>query len=618
MTSDILLLLALLAGAVILFATEWIAPELTAVLLLFILTITGLVPQDQVFAGFGSDVVVFLGSVFVVGQALVRTGVLDRIEGWLARTGERIPQRVLPLLVLSTTTMSSVLSNTATVAAMLPVASGLARRLKLSPSRIYMPLAFASILGGSLTLIGTSTNIVVAAAMPALGEPSWGLFELMPAALPAVAMGVIYLLTLGRRLLPARGGEVADLYRLREYVSEVMVPPSSPWVHHTLSELRAGADLEITVLGRIEGGAVAPLAPNKLLSAGDRLLVKANHQALLRIKARRELDLVVDASGEPSSSRAPAAHEVVLPHGSRLSGRTLRSLAFGTRYRVMVIALFRRGEPVLDRVADVELRDGDVLLLQGDLEPLDELFNGGHLLLLEEAPIPVAGARTWVAAAVFAGMLLVGGFGWLPFPIAAFSAAIAVLLARCLTPRQAYQSIDWGVLVLVGSLLGLGVAMETTGAGLYLATTLAGAAENLGGLAVLAGFYLLTVALTQPMSNQAAALVVLPLAMITARELDLNPRTFAAAVTLAASCSFITPLEPASLLVYGPGRYRFRDYFVVGLPLTMLVFALNLFMVPRIWPLHEKARSTIGERDVSPHDHGVRDRHAIFDRHSDG
>jgi di/tricarboxylate transporter len=586
MTSDILLLLALLAGAVILFATEWIAPELTAVLLLLTLTLTGLVPQDRIFAGFGSDVVVFLGGVFVVGQALVRTGVLDRLEGSLATAGARFPRRFLPLLVLSTTTVSSVLSNTATVAAMLPVASGLSRRLKLSPSRIYMPLAFASILGGSLTLIGTSTNIVVAAAMPALGEPSWGLFEMTPAALPAVVAGVIYLLTLGRRLLPERAGEVADLYRLREYVSEVVIPPSSPWVHGTLSELRAGADLEISVLGRIEGGEVAPLAPDTRLAAGDRLLVKANHQALLRIKARRELDLVVDASGEPSSSRAPAAHEVVLPHGSRLSGRTLRSLAFGTRYRVMVIALFRRGEPVLDRVAGVELRDGDVLLLQGDLEPLEELFNGGHLLLLEETPIPVAGARTWLAAGCFVGMLLVGGFGWLPFPIAAFAAAIAVLLARCLTPRQAYQSIDWGVLVLVGSLLGLGVAMETTGAGLYLAERLAGAAENLGGLAVLAGFYLLTVILTQPMSNQAAALVVLPLAMITARELDLNPRTFAAAVTLAASCSFITPLEPASLLVYGPGRYRFRDYFVVGLPLTVLVFALNLFMVPRIWPLH--------------------------------
>ena len=209
---------------------------------------------------------------------------------------------------------------------------------------------------------------------------------------------------------------------------------------------------------------------------------------------------------------------------------------------------------------------------------------------MEETPIPVAGARSWLAAGSFVAMLLVGGVGLLPFPLAAFAAAVAVLLAGCLTPRQAYQSIDWGVLVLVGSLLGLGVAMETTGAGRYLATALAGAAENLGPGAVLSAFYLLTVVLTQPMSNQAAALVVLPLAILTARELGPNPRAFAAAVTLAASCSFITPLEPASLLVYGPGRYRFRDYFVVGLPLTLLVCAINLFMIPRVWPLREPSR----------------------------
>ena len=465
MTSDILLLLVLLAGAVIFFATEWIAPELTAGAAAPGLDARRSAASRPGFRGIRQRRRPLLGSVFVIGQALVRTGVLYGIERSLARAGERIPRRVLPILVLSTAALSSFLSNTATVAAMLPVASGLARRLRLSPSRIYMPLAFAAILGGSLTLIGTSTNIVVAAAMPGLGEPSWGLFELTPAALPAVALGLVYLLTVGRRLLPERAGEVADLYRLREYVSEVVVPAGSPWVHRTLNETRAGADLEITVLGRIEQGAVEPLPPDAQLAAGDRLLVKANHQALLRIKARRELDLVVDRDGEPSSSRAPAAHEVVLPHGSRLSGRTLRSLSFGTRYRAMVIALFRGGEPVLDRVAGVTLRDGDVLLIQGDLEPLGELFNGGHLLLLEETPIPVAGVRSWLAVGSFVAMLVVGGLGWLPFPLAAFATAITVLLARCMTPRQAFQSIDWGVLVLVGSLLGLGAAMEATGAG---------------------------------------------------------------------------------------------------------------------------------------------------------
>jgi di/tricarboxylate transporter len=209
----------------------------------------------------------------------------------------------------------------------------------------------------------------------------------------------------------------------------------------------------------------------------------------------------------------------------------------------------------------------------------------GNLIVLDAAPIPAAGFRMWLASAAFAGMLLAGGFGLLPFPTAALCAAAAVLVSGCLTPHQAYEAIDWGVLVLVGSLLGLATAMDSSGAARYLAGKLPEMAHGLGPLALLASFYLLTTILTQPMSNQAAALVVLPLAVLTAESLGFNPRAFAAAVTLGASCSFIAPLEPASLLVYGPGRYRFRDYFRVGLPLTVLVFATNMFMIPRVWPL---------------------------------
>jgi di/tricarboxylate transporter len=582
---DVLVLLALLLAAVVLFATEWIAAELTAALLLLGLWVAGLLPDDELFAGFGSDVVLFLGSLFVVSAALVRTGALEQLESLLGRRAERQPRAALTLLVVATAVMSSVLSNTATVAAMLPVVAGLARRLRLAPSRLYMPVAFASILGGTLTLIGTSTNIVVAGAMPRYGQRAWGFLELAPAALPAVAAGVLYLLTVGRRLLPDRGSELSELYRLREYVTEVMVPPGSPWTGQTLRELRAGADLEISVLGRIVPDTVAAMPPDRPLQQGDRLLVKASQQALLRIKSRRELELVADLKSDAPAGRALPVHEVVLPHGSRLSGRTLRELAFGTRYNVMVLALFRRGEPLLDRVSSVSLRDGDVLLLQGDLAPLTELLRGGHLILLEEAPVPTGGSRMWVAVAVFAGMIVAGAAGAVPFSVAAVVAAVVLLLARCLTVRQAYESIDWGVLVLVACLLGLATAMETSGAGVYFASLLSGAVADLGPLAVLAGFYLLTVALTQPMSNQAAALVVLPLAMLTAARLGLDARPFAATVTLAGSCSFIAPLEPAALLVYGPGRYRFRDYFRVGLPLTLLVFVINLVMVPRIWPL---------------------------------
>ena len=569
----------------LLFATEWLPPELTALLLLLTLHFGGLLAADAVFAGFGSDVVIFLGSLFIVSRALVRTGALERVELLLASHAERWPRLVLLQLVLGTAVISAFLSNTATVAAMLPVASGLARRLSLQPSKIYMPLAFASILGGSITLIGTSTNIVVSGILPRFGEPELSLFELAPAALPAVAVGMVYLLTLGRRLLPDREGTIDELYRYREYVSEAVVPDASPWVGKTLRELRAGADLEIVILGGVGNERqVEPVPPDRPLAAGEQLIVKANQQALLRLKSRKELDLVVDREAGEQQRRLPV-HEVVLGHGSRLSRRTLRESGFGSRYGAMVLALYRRGAPLFDRIASVPLRDGDVLLVQGDLARLDWLLRSGDLILLEEMPVPTPGPRAWLATGLFLCMLVAGGSRLVSFPVAALTVAVALVLARCLTTREAYDAIDWRILVLVASLLGLATAMETSGAAEYLARTIAGATSDLGPLALLAGFYLLTVALTQPMSNQAAALVVLPLALFTARDLGLNPRAFAITITLAASCSFISPLEPASLLVYGPGRYRFADYFRVGLPLTLLVFVVNLFLVPKFWPL---------------------------------
>jgi di/tricarboxylate transporter len=304
--------------------------------------------------------------------------------------------------VTATAGLSALLSNTATVAAMLPVAAGVGRRLRLSPSRLFMPLAFASILGGTLTLIGTSTNVVIAAALPRFGQSSWTSFELAPAALPGTALGLLYLLVVGPRLLPERAAATTDLYRLREHVSEVVLPAGSPWIGSALRQLRAGADLDVLVLGRIEAGTVNRLGPDERLAAGDRLLVKANQQALLRLKVRQELDLVVDRKTDVATSATPAVHEVVLPHGSRLAGRTLRELAFGSRSAVMVVALFRRGEPLLDRISSVPLREGDLLLVQGDLGALGELLRAGHLI-----PGGSLVARGW-----YAHLGVGGGFRW--------------------------------------------------------------------------------------------------------------------------------------------------------------------------------------------------------------
>ena len=584
MDAQVITLLILLAAAVVLFATELVPIELTGILLLLGLHASGLLGPDELFTGFGDSVVVFLGSLFVVSAALTRSGALEPFEHRLARLAETRPRLALPALVGGTGLLSAFLSNTATTAAALPIATGLARRLDRPPSKFLIPIAFASILGGSITLIGTSTNIVVSGLMPRYGLDRLGLFELAAVGLPACALGVVYLLTAGRRLLPERGERALEAYGVREYVSEVVVPAGSDWIGRTVAEIESGRRFEVNVLGRVGEQGIEPAA-RRPLAAGDVLLVQGEQDVLLKVAHSKALEFPAAAKGEAAGGvEGLRIHEVMLPYNSRLAGGTLRKMRFRSRYGVDVLAIYRRGHPLHRRVADLRLRDGDVLLVQGDPERLGWLIRSGDLILLDELELPHPGWRAAVAGGAFLAMLVAGGAGWLSFPVAALLAATVVVLAGCIRTSEAYAAIDWRILIMVASLLGLATAMETSGAAAELAAKVVDLAGAAGPLTLLAGFYLLTVVLTQPMSNQAAALVVLPLAVRTASALELNPRAFAVAVCLAASCSFVTPLEPASLLVYGPGRYRFRDYFVVGLPLTLLVFALTMLIVPRVWP----------------------------------
>jgi di/tricarboxylate transporter len=587
MTGEILTVLLLLGGAVVLFATERLSVDVTSLLLLFGLYLTGIVEPADLLQGFSNEVVLFIGTLFVLGEALVRTGTLDPLERRLAALATARPEMLLPVLVAGAAAISGFLSNTATMAAMLPLATSLARRLKTPPSKLLMPIAFGSILGGSMTLIGTSTNVVVSGLLPRYELEPLGLFELAPVAFPAAVLGGLYLVTFGKRLLPERAGETLDLYGMREYLAEVTVPDGSSWIGKRLAEIDAALELDLTILGHVEGRRIRPVAPRRPLAAGDVLLVKADQDALLKLEKRKQLDLAAaeQQDEEEGRGRELRVHEVVVANNSRLAGRSLRELDFRRRYGATVLATYRRGGARRRRLADLRLREGDVLLLQGEIDQLRWFLQQGELILLDEAELPQPGWRAGVAGGVFVAMLVAGAAGWMPFHLAALAAALVTVLAGCIHPDDAYRAVDWRILVMIASLLVLSTAMETSGTAEYVADGIVALTGDLGPVALLAGFYVLTVVLTQPMSNQASALVVLPLALRTATATGLEPRAFAVTVALAASCSFVTPLEPASLLVYGPGRYRFRDFFVVGWPLTLLVMVVTLLLVPRLWPL---------------------------------
>jgi di/tricarboxylate transporter len=594
--SPIAITLVLLFVAVILFATEKIPVDVVGLLLVIGLVLTGVLTAQEGLSGFGDNVIIIIGGLFVLTGGLVKTGIVDLIGRRLYRIAGK-NEFLLTTLIMSVAAISaSVLKNTTTTAMFVPVVLGLATRAKVAPSKLLMPLAFGAILGGSCTLIGTSTNLAVSSAMQRYGMPPFSMFELTQVGIFTVIFGMFYMLLVGRKLLPNRGGEdsLTEQYHIREYVSEVLVLPKSNLVGKTLGEANINLELDLNVLGIIRDSEqrIAP-RPDERIEAGDLLIVEGKLTDILNIKSEAGLKIKSDFELNDATLEGGDIElfEVMVMRDSRLVGQTLKTLNFRRTYDLTVLAINRHGETFLDKISSLKLKFGDVFLVQGKRKTIEPYVVEGELLLLEDVS---AGSmrtekRRWAIAAF--GLFLALSLSKVvigvevPLAIAVLLGVLLLLATKTVRYSELYSLIDFRLLVLIACMMSFGVAMEKTGTDVYLAALIQNYFGQYGGTAVLAGFFLLTVALTQPMSNQAAALVVLPIAVKTALALGLNPRTFAVAITYAASFSFITPLEPACVLVYTPGRYRFIDFVKVGTILTIVVFIVAMVLVPMFWKL---------------------------------
>jgi di/tricarboxylate transporter len=590
MTVEIGLLLAIVASAAVLFAVEAVSADVVALGVLLALIATGLVTPAQAFSGFGSDAVLMIFGLLVMSAALLRTGVVDIVGRALLRRAGRDPARLVVWIMVVVATLSAFISNTAATAFFLPITVGLAARAQTSPSRLLLPLAFASILSSSVTLISTSTNIVVSDVMSDHGLAPMGLFELAPVGLPIALVGLLYMVVVGQRLLPARTStpEEESPLGVKAYLTEVMVLPGSPFVGKTLTESGLGRELDLTVL-RVMREKDRYFAPHgsMRLQAGDVLLVEGARDDVLKVKDVAGIDIKADVKlSDPTlqSEEGAIVEAIVLPRSS-LIGRTLKSVQFRERYGLQVLAIDRHGATIHRKISEVRLQMGDLLLVQGRRENLAAVEGGDAFRILGtvEGKRPNL-RRAAVAVAVFAGALAAGAARIVPLPVATLFGAFLVFVTRCITPEEAYRQVEWKAIVLIACMLSLGVAMTETGAAEWLA---GGLVDLLGtsSFALLTGFFVLTVVLTQPMSNQAAAVVVLPIALHAAASLGYSARTFAMMVAVAASCSYLTPLEPSCLMVYGPGRYRFTDFLKVGGLLTLIIYGIAIVLVPLVWPL---------------------------------
>ena len=599
MTPQIATVLILLLVALVLFGLERIPIDIVTILLVIAMVLTGTLPAAEAFAGFGNDIIITIAGLFVLTGGLVKTGVVDVVGRRLHRISGGSEFRLTVLIMLTAAACASVMKNTTTTAMFVPVVIGIAARAKVQPSKLLMPLAFGAILGGTCTLIGTSTNLAVSGAMTRLGESTgqhlepFSMFELTPVGIVIVAVGMLYMLLVGLRLLPARGNadSLAEQYHIREYVSEVVVLDNSPLAGRTLAEANLSEQMDLLVIGILRGkqGRVAPRPEEKIL-AGDSLLVQGRIEDILRVKGEAGIEIKADFKLRDSDLETGGVElfEAMVLRGSSLVGRTLKGTRFRERYGLMTLAINRHGVALLSKLSTVSLRFGDVLLVQGRRENIEHLVAEGHLLLLEDVSEQRgrANKRKWALLA-FAVFILISIFHPfdIPLSVAVLLGVLILLASKAVRTNELYPMIDFRLIVLIAGMISFGAAMERTGADKYLAGLIVQTVGAYGAVAVMAGFVLLTVALTQPMSNQAAALVVLPVAMQTAAQLGLNPRTFAVAITYAASCSFLTPLEPACVLIYTPGRYRFFDFFKVGSILTVAVLIVVVLLVPWRWPL---------------------------------
>ncbi len=596
MSTEIAITLGLLLVALVLFGTEKLPVDVVGIILVIGLVVTGVLTVNEGVAGFGDNIIVTIAGLFVLTGGLIKTGLVDLIGRRLYRiAGDN--EFLLTALIMGVAAMSaSVLKNTTTTAMFVPIVIGLAHRAKISSSKLLMPLAFGAILGGSCTLIGTSTNLAVSGAIQRYGMEPYSMFELTRVGVVTVVVGMIYMLFVGRKFLPNRGGEesLTEQYSMREYISEVLVLPTSHLIGKTLGEANINMELDLTVLGIIRDSEqrIAPSLYERIQD-GDLLIVEGKLANILNVKAEAGLEIKADfkLNDRDLESGEVELFEVMIMRESRLVGQNLKTMRFRQIYDLTVLAINRHGENFLDKISSVRLKFGDVLLVQGNRRLIEPFVVEGEMMLLED--VSTSSMRTekrgWAIAAfaLFLALSLskiVIGVE-VPLAVAVLLGVLLLLATKTVRHSELYSLIDFRLLVLIACMMSFGVAMEKTGTDIFLADLIKTYFEQFGATAVLAGFFILTVALTQPMSNQAAALVVIPVAVKTALVLGLNPRTFAVAVTYAASFSFITPLEPACILVYTPGRYRFMDFVKIGTFLTIVVFVVAMILVPIFWKL---------------------------------
>jgi di/tricarboxylate transporter len=585
-----MLALAVVAAAMFLFISGKLGVDVIALCVLAGLIVLGLVRPDQALYGFASPATATVAAMFVLSAGLVRTGLVEWLSRWLDKLAGRGESQLILVLCFAIAFLSAFIVNTATVAIFIPVATVLAMSRRVSPSKVLMPLSFASQFGGVCTLIGTSTNILVNSIAVSRDMKAFGLFEFAPLGMAMSGAGILYLMLVGRWMLPKRSvaAEEVDKYRLADYLAELSVAEQSPLVGKKWDKRRASKGANVNLIKIIRGDKPVSRPSNTIIREGDILLIHGDVDKLMSMKERLGLGIQagVTMDDRELSSDEVRLVEVLIPPRSTLVGRTLRGSGFLRRYHSVALAIQRRGRILRHRLRDIRLDGGDTLLLKVGKKDVPRLIKASGVIVTNElTELYLRKDRAVIALLVFLAVLALAAFRIVPILVAALIGAVGMVLGRCISVEEAYQAIDWKVVFLLGGIIPLGLALEQSGAAQWLAGSILSPFAGFGPLMVLAALYLFTAILTELMSNNAAAVILAPIALSLAASMNVDPRPFLVAITFAASTSFATPIGyQTNTMVYAPGGYQFTDYTRVGGPLNLIFWGLAVLLIPMIWP----------------------------------
>ncbi|MEA5540945.1 SLC13 family permease [Limnoraphis robusta Tam1] len=591
---EIVLTLGILVIALTCFIFELLPVDTTAICVAVVLMIFGLVTPEEGIAGFGNSATITVMAMFILSAGITRTGVVQIARDGLTKWGgNNLTQQIIAMGVI-VGPISGLINNTAVVAIFLPIIEDWCKKQRISVSKLLMPLSFVTILGGMITLIGTSTNILASGVSKKLGYGEFSIFQFTKLGILTFLIGLVYLAFIAPKLLPNRKPLATEFigedYDIKDYLTELIIKPRSSLVGQTLSRSEIQRKFDLDVLEIVQNGMrfSQPLG-DKVLGVGDILIVRSGKDDLLKIREERGLSLLPDVQFQTQeiesilTTEEEKIGEVLILSNSRLIGTTLKELRFRQRYNATVLAIRRGAELLRGRLGRIPLRFGDLLLVQGPKQSFIGLQTTRELLVLEQQDVETLRTdKALIAVLITLAVIGVAAFDWLPILITGLTGVILMIITGCLKPGEIYGAVRWDVIFLLAGLIPLGTAMDKSGATELLGNFIAGLGGNLSGYWILTFFFAATSVLTEILSNNASVVLMIPIAVQVAETLNLNPLAFMFAVTFAASNSFMTPIGyQTNTMVYGPGGYKFVDFLRVGGPLNLLMAIVTPLLI--VW-----------------------------------